>query len=241
MSGWLGLSVVLAMAAATPKQASDNHRPVATGTLIPGRNSAVMGSVPNVGPMEERPSDAAVAAARKMVSCAIQKRPQIVKAWMDAYAADLTKPNPPAFDSVMHSCFGRGLYVSSALTVKHGTLYGLIAEQYFRQTGVPSLENRSGVDYKNEPEFAGLNPLWRIGTCLTFEQPRLAAALVVSQPETSAEKSAIAAIAPYIAACVDRGVTARLTATSLRIGIASAIYRNVPRPPVVAATETSSK
>lgn len=232
MRAALILSAALVAPSATARQS--------TGTLIPGRDSsAYVGSVGALRPkpdavlptLEQQPSGVALANGRGMAACLWKRQPNGAAALLkilntSAFAAEVKRIMP-----TLQTCWGAQIRDTtySGLGISNNALRGLVAEAYYRRKGWPNLPPANYSSVMEGSDWISSDPgqkvVLRTADCLAAREPGRVVALLSTEPDSLAEKSAFVTLAPAIPSCLEQGVSLSAKRAGMRLALASAIDR----------------
>ena len=228
------MSSVLALLVATAVQS--------TGTLVPNSDSsssvASLGLLRTVeGPMEVKPSDAALANARGMMACAVKKKP--VEAAQVLSAIDLTGIATVVrrLMPTLQTCMGKAAEREAGsveLGLSTNMLRALMAEAWMRQKGLPSLAPVAYIHTAPGSDWLsgnlGQKIVLRMADCLAAKEPYRSEAMLYATPGSPEERAAFSALTPVFSSCLEKNVTLTTNRVGVRLALASAIDRRSRQP-----------
>ena len=102
---------------------------------------------------------------------------------------------------------------------------GSLAEAMLAKSGSAAPLSRRLVHDPSKPAIPARDEGEYLGLCAARTMPEAVEALLATSPESDAEKSSIAKIAPNLSQCVQAGASARVNRHGLRALLALAAYR----------------
>ncbi len=213
-----------------------------TGTRLPGDrpgNVASAGTPPaitarSVTARAEQGSEI----AHDTAICLASRKPQLSEA---VVLAPDEKARLSAIKTLMPSletCLVTGGAKSAhEMRFQSSILAGVLAEALLRKAGRPKLSAlppRHDYAAKWTSDEAGKKTVEEMAVCLSERQPEQVAELLWSDPGTSRELSAMAAIQPAIGPCLTAKATLKTNRLGLRVALARAYFYRTFTPQVAA-------
>lgn len=199
-------------------------------------------SMPNHGQSDDRDRDRAQAPPAP--------RPPATAAELSAAAACVIGRNAAAADPILATVpfsanerqaavrliadMQRCMHASAPLSTRITTLRGALAESLYETRFAAPVAARTPAlgaaplvpPTEGDADFLALvAPMYPLVDCATPRQPDLARAVLVTDPGTPAEATAVAALNPSFIACVPAGSQLRIDPKFLRFLFAEALYR----------------
>lgn len=222
--------------------ASHSWAQTSTGTLVPGRTTTspvqTVGNVYDPAEQDKREASQnpkafkkALKTAREMAKCAARRKPVVVINYLGARSQQEYTKVFRGYKNALSECLGRTfvpLEREITIALSSYTNHAVQSEAYLQTYGVPTLQPLPISELTASDEYRTASFDYQLAACLTYSQPSLAAAVVMSEPDSPAEQSAFSDLTPHVSACVPRGSTLNFAKTWLRLRLATSLYLRAP-------------